>query len=399
VKPSRVYIVWNAPVRLVDSSIRYERYVRGFRALGHDACVVSGAAEAEGFPEAVHTVPTRAALANPALWAGLRPDIVLIPTWLGMSELLTVLRPHVGYIVALADSDGYLGARVHPWQLLLRMWSFQPTLFGRIRSASWWARLYLGAHAEGDAGVLASVRLCDRVVVFSPGARSNLRRFFEYHHEPAGERVAVAVYPVDEAFEREPVATKRAKRIVAIGRWEDAQKAPVFLARGLARYLREGGSMSVTILGSNGEGSFRHLREEFGDRVQYRSVVSSSEVAALLGDSRVLVSSSRWESGPIVACEALLRGCSLVGPASIPSFHLFCREHGCGSLFRLRSTRAFASALVAEERAWESGRRDPRAIADQWRGCFTPEAVCRALLDGLDAPTLAAGLPRLESSV
>ena len=116
-------------------------------------------------------------------------------------------------------------------------------------------------------------------------------------------------------------------------------------------------------------------------------MVAQDEVAALLGRARVLLSTSRWESGPIVAGEAMLRGCSLVGPASIPSFAQFC-DAGCGTTFGRRSAGAVVAALDAETEAWAAGRRDPVAIASRWHGYFTSEGVCRRVLDGLEAPVV-----------
>jgi hypothetical protein len=160
------------------------------------------------------------------------------------------------------------------------------------------------------------------------------------------------------------------------------------LVGGLERYLRAGGRWKFTLLGRCGELRFGSLLATYPDRVEYRGVVTQEEVAALLGQARVLLSTSGWESGPIVASEALLRGCSLVGPASIPSFVQFC-EAGCGTTFGRRSAGAVAAALGAEAEAWAAGQRDPVAIAAHWHGYFTSEGVCRRVLDGLNAPRTA----------
>jgi glycosyltransferase involved in cell wall biosynthesis len=377
----RVAVVFNSPTRIADSSIRYERYVRGFRALGHDAALVTTRASAEGAAWVDVAVPDAGSLHDPGLWRELRADAVVLPTWLGMAELLEKVRPHARWIVGLADSDGRVGARVHPWALAVRMWSFHRRLSDRLRAAFWLARQYGGAYRQVDAPVLASARLCDRVVVCSEGARGNLAAFFRYHREPElAARLHVAPYPVDESFDELAVSAERRRQVVAIGRWEDPQKAVPFLARLIGRYLGRGDDARFVLLGSGGEDHFRGCVARRPDRVEYRGVVPPAEVTRVLDESQVLLSTSLWESGPIIAAEALLRGCSLVGPRSVPLLDELAREGG-GTTFASRS--AAVAALEAELAAWSAGRRDPLEIARRWRGQFTPAAVCDRLLDGL----------------
>jgi glycosyltransferase involved in cell wall biosynthesis len=385
----RIGIVWPDPTRLAVLSIRFERYREGFRRLGHEAIIISTAEAAEGFEWADVSVPTLAALRDPALYAGLRLDAALVLTWLGLPDIMAAVRPHVRHLISLSDSDGVIGVQVFPARLLSRMVLVQTNFGDRLRTAGWWLRQYLGIYRGVDRGLVESGRLADRIIVFSPGAKENLRGFFSHHGEEAlVSRIVVAPFPVGDDFEHDPVSADREDRVIAIGRWDDPQKGVGLLVAGLERYLRAGGRWKFTLLGRGGENAFRSLLATFPDRVEYRGAVAQDKVAALLGRARVLLSTSRWESGPIVASEAMLRGCSLVGPASIPSFVQFC-EAGCGTTFVRRSASAVAAALGAEAEAWATGRRDPAAIAARWRGYFTPEAVSRRLLDGLDAPRAA----------
>jgi len=113
----RIQLMFNNPSRLADSSIRYGRYIRGFRELGHEAAMITTVVSAEGVNWA-ETVPDTRSLFDPLLWARLSADLVLLPTWLGMADLLAAIRPSARRVVALADSDGYVGSRVHPWRSL-----------------------------------------------------------------------------------------------------------------------------------------------------------------------------------------------------------------------------------------------------------------------------------------
>ncbi len=378
----RIQLVYNHSARLADSSIRYERYIRGFRELGHDAAIVTTVASAEGVNWA-DTVPETRSLFDPALWARLSPDVVVLPTWLGMADLLAVIRPHAHRVVALADDDGYVGPRVHPRQSLCRMLTQQRSLGGKLRSAGWWVRQYLGVDRSIDQETLDSCRLCDRVVMFSPGAKANLQAFFRFYRaEDLAARVVVAPLPVDESFETSPVVTHRADQIVAIGRWDDPQKAAGLLADTLAELVRRREPSRAVVIGSGGKEVFGPLTGAYPSHVEYRGVVPQAEVLQVLNQSRILISTSRWEGGPTVAAEAVLRGCSVVGPESIPGFHQLS-DSGCGAVFATWRPRAIADAVMEEARAWRDGRRDPRVIAATWRGYFTPREVCARILESL----------------
>lgn len=375
----RITVVFDSPTRLADSSIRYERYLRGFRELGHQANLLTTAASAAGIDWA-DTVADRRKLCDPTLWSRLRPDVVVVPTWLGLADLLAVIRPHTPRLIALADSDGYVGARAHPRRVLRRMRAFHRTPWDRLRATGWWVRQFTGLDLSVERGMLASCRLCDRVVVFSPGARVNLQHFFRRAgaDELTG-RVAVAAYPVDESFASAPLSQERENRLVAIGRWEDPQKGVTLLVRGVREYLRRGGAWRVELIGSGGGEVFHRLLAEHPDRVEDHGVLPQKEVFSLLDRSRVLLSTSLWESGPIVASEALLRGCSLVGPSHIPSFRQFV-DAGCGSLIRADTPSGVADALAEEESMWACGRRVAEELAARWRDDFTPRSVCKRLL-------------------
>lgn len=384
----RIGIIFTVDTRLTSTTVRFERYQEGFRRLGHDSVIVCTRKAAIDFPWADVQVPNLTTLRDPTLWSSLRLDAALVLTWLEMADVMSAIRPHVRYLVSLSDSDGVVGVRVFPRQLLGRMFVQQPQPLNRLRAAGWWIRQYLWAYKRVDEPVRISARLADRIVFYSPRAGRNLRAFFDYHQVPSlGKRVLIAPYPLDTAFVSTPMPAQRENQIVAIGRWDDPQKDVGLLCRSITRYLRAGGSWKFLLLGSNGEKPFLPLISAYPQLVEYRSVVPQPEVADLLGRSRFLLCTSRWESGPIVASEALVRGCSVIGPDSIPSFSQFCRD-GCGTSFSVRTPQAVVTALTDEIHAWDAGRRDPVRIAGRWKDYFTPESVCRSILDGQQCSSL-----------
>jgi glycosyltransferase involved in cell wall biosynthesis len=386
----RIGIVWPCEwIPLARTSIRLDRYARGFLELGHEPVVVTTQAAGADFPWPVRTVPDAAALEDPALWGELKLDVAVVFSWLVYADLIKAVRPHVRHLIAVPDSDGVAGVQVFPRALLQRMWVGQSHLFDRLRTLRWWAFQALGLDRGQDVTALEILRAADQIVVYSPGARDHFAAFLQHHGEAQiVQRFCAVPYPVDPAFETMPVAVEREERVVAIGRWNDPQKDVDLLVRGIQAFLRSGGTARFTLLGPAGESRFRPLLRDYPGQVEYLGSVATERVSELLGRSQCLLSSSRWESGPIVASEALLRGATLVGPASIPSFRHFCANGG-GTLFEGRSPRALAQALTEELADWQTGRRRPTDIAGTWRGQFGPRVVCAQILAALG--TNAAG--------
>lgn len=386
----RVLMAFDSPTRLADSSIRYERYMAGFRQLGHECRMLTTAPSADGVDWA-DVVPDRHGLLAPTVWADRRPDVVVLPTWLAAVDLLAAIRPHAGSMVALADSDGCVGAGAFPRATFERMWVNQSTAGGRLRAAGWWLRQYLGVDRSVDQRIVESIRACDRVTLTTAGACDHLRAFLR--SAGAGElggRLAAVPYPVDEGFER-PLAGDKTNQVVAVGRWSDPQKGGELLARAAAAFTGLGDGWRVVVVGSGGQGLFDRLATARPDRFEYRGVIAQAEMRALLDRSRILLSTSRWESGPIIAAEALLRGCSVVGLDSVPSFREYAAS-GCGSTYPSAGVRSVIAALDRETGAWADGGRNPEHLAARWRGAFTPAAVCERLLAGL--PSRSPSGPR-----
>jgi len=380
----RVLLVWPAAGRLTSISVRYERYARGFRALGCDPVTVCLPAAAEGYDEPVAVAPDESALRDPDFYRALGADAAVVVTWLGLPDVVAALKAAGLWVVSLADSDGRVGVRAHPGATFARAVGQHPAWGTKLRAARYWATLFVGGPGEQDRPVLASAAAADRVVVCSPGAVAHLRRFFDSYRRPdLGEKVVSVPYPTDECHLTGPVPAARADRVVAIGRWEDPQKAAGVLARAAARHRAARGQTEVLVFGPNGGRWFGPGGQS--DRVAYMGVRPPEEIAAALRTSRALVLPSRWESGPIVLSEALAAGCSVVGTHAVPAVVSACAEGPFGTVARTGSAAGLATAIRDEMAAWDRGERDPTAIAAHWRPRFDPAAVCRALLAGCPA--------------
>jgi glycosyltransferase involved in cell wall biosynthesis len=376
----RIATVWAAPSRLVDISVRYERYLRGFQALGHDAFAVCLPESAEGFKGPVELCPSPGRMADPDFWRPLRLDCAVVMTWLGLPEVVSALKAACPKVVAIADSDGLVGERVHVRATLYRSVYQHKTLLARLGGAKFWLQRFLWPSRSFDASGLLSAGFADRITVCNDAAMVNLWEFFNYHRRPdLVAKVAVAPYPVDDFFLSRPVRLDRARQVVAIGRWDDPQKDAGLLAATIARAARRDPSCDFRIVGPGGDAAFGPLCRRH-KQVRYLGVQPPGIVADLLSRSRALLLSSRWESGPIVANEALCLGCAVVGPDHLPAVASYVKKGPYGTASRGRSARRLAAAVLAELAEWDEGQREPAEIASYWRPEFSPSSVCRRML-------------------
>lgn len=376
----RIAVVWAAQGRLVDISVRHERYLRGFRALGHDAFAVCVPESADGFEEPVELCPSLDRMSDPAFWRSLRLDAAVVMTWLGLADVVAALKQACPWVVSLADSDGQVGERAHVRATLARSFYQHRTLLARLAGAKFWLQRFLWPSMSYDASAILSASFADRVAVCTDVASGHLRGFFTHHRRPdLAAKVAVAPYPVDDCFLSGPVQQDRARQAVAIGRWDDPQKDAPLLAATIASAIRRDPACGFRIVGPGGDGIFAPLCRQH-PQVQYLGVQPPGVVADLLARSRALLLSSRWESGPIVANEALCLGCAVVGPDHLPAVASYVAKGPFGTASRGRSAARLAAAVVSEMKAWDTGHRNPAATAAYWRPAFAPAAVCRLML-------------------
>lgn len=377
----RVALVWPGPDLLANISVRFEHYIHGFRLLGHEAFAVAPRTQLDGFTWPSVACQTPEELRDPVFWHALQPDMALVITWLGHSEILEALRPSCKHIVSIADSDGQIGTRAHPRATILRMVGQHRTVLNKVRAAKYWLQQYLYLWKTLDDHKLASIRAADLVVVGNTAAKANILRFLDCHkvRDELEKKILIAPYPVASCFLNGNIPVQRKDRIVAIGRWESPQKDVRLLLKVLARVLHARPGTEAYVIGTGGEAVFQAIRKKT-PRFHYLGPQAPSTVAHTLAESRCLLITSRWESGPIVANEALCMGCSIVGPEAIPALSSFCGSGPFGTASPTRSERGLASSLIKELEAWDRGFRNCVATAQHWRPVFDPVNVCASLI-------------------
>lgn len=362
----KIAIVWNHPSRLLDCSFRFEQYVAGCRALGHEPVIVTTRASAAdgGFDAPITTVEDAGGFSDPDFWRRLGADVALVVTWLRMPEVLRSIRAAGTRVAAISDSDGQMSLIVHPRIGLERLLAYRSGGIDTARRFKYWLTSQLRGRLRGsdeDRTVLESVRCSDVVTFCYRGAVELFRRLLaHYGEEGLLERVRIVPFTIGASYLVCPVPETKDERLVAMGRWTDPQKNAPLLAATLARFLERRPKAEVVVLGGGGEPFFRHLGERY-PTFHYRGEARQEEVARHLASSRILLGTSRWESGPMAATEALALGATVVGNP-IPSYTSYTDEGRFGRVSRRTSPRSLARALEDEMAAWDRGERDGRAI-------------------------------------
>jgi glycosyltransferase involved in cell wall biosynthesis len=377
-------MVHPGPFPLSTHSVDLGLYDQGFRALGCDVVTVCRSGLDTGVTYPVTVVPTEAAWADPAFWTQFDAQVALIVTWHRYTSIIVALRQAGVQVVAIADSDGRVSPRFHPWcQLELSVYR-HPTWRLRVQDAKVWTqRVLIGASAEHRA-LVENTAACDLVTLASEGPMREFQRLLgRLGAKTLASRVVWLPYPVPESFCTSPVAADHPDRVIAVGRWDSLQKNARLLVATSRRLAASGSRTELIIVGPAAD-RFTALTRTFpGVRVvgpQGRDCVRE-----LMAECRAVLVPSRFESGPLVAYEMLALGGTVVG-TPIPSLIGITADGRFGRVARSRRAHDMAAALHAEAAAWNAGERDPAAIAGHWRELLRPEQVARRALDLLGVP-------------
>ena len=340
----------------------------------------------------------------------------------GLATWLDLLMPSLaerGWDVVLGltegrfhDPDAYLAA--HPWPHVVRIASPTGSAEGRVRAAG-------EAIARVGPAVVASVNVPDsleaaarsatkvRAVMTMHGIQEDLvaesarfagridgvvctnRLACELVEEASGlpsERVLYAPYgvavPAELPARRPPGATLR---LLHVGRLEEEQKRVFDLPRILEQLDRLGTPWALRVAGCGpDESELRrrlHATRLSGPIELMGEVVRERVVEELFPDSDTLLVTSRWETGPIVAWEAMAAGVPVV-----TSRYIGCgregslrHDHNC-LLFPIGDAAAAAAELarLRDAELWRDLRRNAfRLVAQRYSRETSAEAWDGAL--------------------
>ncbi len=169
--------------------------------------------------------------------------------------------------------------------------------------------------------------------------------------------------------------------ILCIGRWDDNfQKRPAMLMQTLEHLYTRGTRAETRIYGTI-TAALRCWHEQLPANIQRQikllGAIENAELANQYSTAQIALCTSSFESSHIVSAEALCCGCSVVTPnRPIPLRDvLWYTSKNSGTVSAEDTPESLAEAIQHELHLWESGQRDPHAIARAWQPHFHTDKV------------------------
>jgi len=185
----------------------------------------------------------------------------------------------------------------------------------------------------------------DSITAEAPLARDNTRDWLTRRRRPdLAARVEWLPHPVPDDFSFDPARDAKENRVLAVAaNWSNPRKGGTILARALDRFLAARPDWRATVVGANSNLVATAVARAH-DRTEVRPLLASADLLPLYLSSKIFVTASGSESGPIVAFEALACGCSVVFPPELLQLS-WIADAGLGAMSRARTPSALAAAL------------------------------------------------------
>ncbi|HEY0455598.1 MAG TPA: glycosyltransferase [Verrucomicrobiae bacterium] len=233
-----------------------------------------------------------------------------------------------------------------------------------------------------DRKVRSHLSHADFILIESPMAKQLLGRYLRMiGGEDSIPKIKVSPHVVKSSFKFSNQVTKR-PIILGVARWNALQKDGPLFAKVLGMALQHNKDYAAVLIGSGGD-FMKKLCGKFPPSVQQRiQIMGPQPHSSLLGHyqgSRILMFTSRFEGFPVSAGEALACGCTIIGPATLPSLN-YIGSLGSGTLAPTRSAEDLAAALECEMDMWRRGERNPESIGEQWHSRVSSYLSAQELL-------------------
>lgn len=372
---------------------------RAFRDLGHNAYLVVHPAEPgpvktsgpkDTVPQPTQSEPPANPSGDPVIWATPRdvrnpewwkshqPDFVVLGLWT-RPKYDSVRRAALAATPRLmerADSDGMRTASCNLGTYARRRYDYfrdrtsRWPRFPSFLAAVLYSVVSIFACPWMEARLSKTLRLIPDLVVESRGAaehwRSLLRRLrvtSRVHHIP---------HPVQADLFRYRESWQKEKRVVAVGRWDAYQKNRALLLSTLSTFLRRHPDWAGIVIGSGLASLPPH------PRIKFVPAMAAASLAETMGKSMILFFTSHYESFLLAGAEALVAGCSVVGPETLVATRQLVEIQTCQVSDPGKSS--LLEVLEREQKAWEEGKRDPEQISSRATAAFSSHAVAQGFL-------------------
>ena len=354
--------------------------VRAFRQLGHDAQLVCYPTTHSKDPlDRPVQLITQSQSTSRDWWVQQSPDLILLGLWSQSKykPIRTAALSSNALVIERCDGDGFrlpscghrqfwkntisaqIDARPHcPIALAAIIGGCKAGLFeifasyfeSRLAATLAMVPLFL---SETPLSTRSLQSLATRI-------KSNPSRF---QHVP---------HPIDENVFFFSGESKK-NTVIAVGRWGSWQKDWPLTRRALESFLDRNPNYEAVVFGSGLSVG------RIGERLFSRGICPQEEISKRLREAKILFFASRYEGSLLAGGEALLSGCTVIGPKTTPCSSYFASFFG-GPTPPERAASALAYALEAEAQAWSQCRRDPHKISEDARHQMGSLVVAQKIL-------------------
>jgi glycosyltransferase involved in cell wall biosynthesis len=301
---------------------------KAFRDLGHDALLVVHPAvdslskiknPTSKIPEEPVLWPSPLDVRNPLWWKDHHPDLVILGLWTRpkYDPIRRAALSATPRVIERADSDGmrtascglltyakrrfdYFRDRTYHWPSLLSIPASIFYSFASIIATPW-----IEFRLRKTLGLLPSI------LVETPHA-TNLWKSLATRLGVDPSKIHCVPHPIQtDIFKFDPAIQKK-NQIISVGRWDSYQKNLPLLLKTLRAFLDKNPTWSSLVIGSGLPTKSPH------PRIMFNPPFSPPNLARNMQESKIFLSTSRYESFGLAAAEATACGCAFVGLLVIP---------------------------------------------------------------------------------
>ena len=378
----RIIAIWPAePVWQRDLALS----VRFLRELGHDATLVVD--EQYLIPgekrQSIEFVKW-SELSTNEWWNARKPDGVILGLFGATrhASIRAAALRNCNRVIERLDTDGTLAPAISLVRYFDAYWTHYADAGGGIMRAvapilaairTIFLAAFPGLLFRRVALELASVPM---ITAPLPIAATRVEHFIA-RYAGTDRQVDFAPFAIDSSGFRFDPSVERRKRIVTIGRWTSRQKGALLMRDVLVRFLKEYPDWEATVIGT---GATEFDYSSVSTRVSVAESLAPAQIARLLQQSRIYFLSSRQEGASLACSEALVSGCSIVGPASVACVE-FDVSANSGTAATRRRPKELLDALRCEAELWNTGSRNPGEIAQHWRTIHDGDVATQRYVD------------------
>ena len=354
--------------------------VRAFRQLGHDAQLVCYPTTHSKDPlDRPVQLITQSQSTSRDWWIQQSPDLILLGLWSQSKyrPIRTAALSSNALVIERCDGDGFrLPSCGHR-----QFW--QNTISAQIDAHPHWPLALAAILGGGKAGLFeifasyfesrlaATLAMVPLFLSETPLSTQSLQSLAtRIGSNP--NRIQHVPHPIDEnvfSYARE----SKKNTVIAVGRWGSWQKDWPLTRKALKIFLDRNLDYEAVVFGSGLSVG------RISERLFSRGICPQEEISKRLREAKILFFASRYEGSMLAGGEALLSGCTVIGPKTTPCSSYFASFFG-GPTPPERAASALAYALEAEAQAWSQCRRDPHKISENARHQMGSLVVAQKIL-------------------